>query len=321
MDSNSRFQNLGAHLALLAIAAIWGMNFVGMRHLITEVGSLKVLMLRVYFAAAVFVMVLAVRRRLIPRFSRQEWRLLLLVGFFGVVTNQLFVTYGTSYLGAAIASMIATSTPVFMAILSRFLLGERLGPRKLGGISIAFTGFMIVLLYGSGQAEFSVHNALGVFITALAPLSWTTSTLLSTRLMMRHDPTIITGVSTVTGAVVLLPVLVTQLSLVHDARTFDLTAWAAVFVTSVLSVVVAYTVWYRALRKLEPTQIAVYVYLVPFFGVIFAWILLDEPVTRFVVLGGATILTGVALTNSARRKPAVPVSVDVRQRPVATETD
>ena len=321
MDDNGRFQNLGANLALLSIAAIWGGNFVGMKYLINDVGAIKVLLLRVYIAAIVFAGVLVLRRRHIPRFDRSEWRLLALVGFFGVVTNQLFVSLGTSYLSAAVASMIATSTPVFMAILSRVLLGERLGPRKLGGISMAFSGFVIVLLYGSGQAEFSVTNALGVGITALAPLSWTISTLLSTRLMMRHDPTIITGVSTVTGAVVLLPVMISQLSVFNDVRSFGPTDWLAVFVTSVLSVVVAYTVWYRALRKLEPTQIAVYVYMVPFFGVIFAWVLLDEPITRFVILGGMTILSGVALTNSARRNASAPLPVDVQKRPLAAESD
>ncbi len=321
MNPTARFEHLGTNLALLAIAAFWGGNFVGMKYLINDVGPIKVLLLRVYFAAIVFAFVLVFRRRLIPRFTRQEWRLLLLVGFFGVVTNQLFVTVGTSYLSAAVASMIATSTPIFMAILSRVLLGERLGPRKLAGISIAFSGFVIVLLYGSGQAEFSVDNTLGVFITALAPLSWTISTLLSTRLMLRHDPTIITGISTVSASVALLPLLLTQLSLFSDMQRFGVNEWLAVFVTSILSIVVAYTVWYRALRQLDPTQIAVYVYLVPFFGVIFAWILLDEPVTRFVVLGGTAILSGVVLTNSARRSPAVAAPAETLEPSVAPDSD
>ncbi len=310
MDPDKRFQKLGTNLALLAIAVIWGMNFVGMKYLIGKVGALDVVLLRVMFAALMFVVILAVRRHRIPRFSREEWRLLLLVGFFGVITNQIFVSYGTSYLSAAVASMIATSTPVFMAILSRFVLKERLTPRKLAGISMAFSGFLIVLLFGSNNAEFSVTNALGVFITALAPLSWTISTLLSTRLMLRHDPTVITGLTTVIAGAALLPVLVTRASLLTDMRGFSLVEWAAVFVTSILSIVVAYTVWYRALRKLEPTQIAVYVYLVPFFGIIFAWLLLDETITRYVVLGGVTILGGVIITNSSRRPTAVPVKDD-----------
>ncbi len=307
MDPNNRFQNLGANVALFAIAGIWGMNFVAMKYLIGEVGALKVVLLRVFFAALLFGLILAIRRSMIPRFNREEWRLLILVGFFGVITNQLFVSYGTSYLSAAVASMIATSTPVFMAILSRFILKERLTTRKIAGITLAFAGFLIVLLFGSSDAEFSVTNAIGVFITMLAPLSWTISTLLSTRLMLRHDPTVITGLSTVIAGAAMLPVLATQTSVLGDMLEFSLVDWSAVFVTSILSIVVAYTVWYRALRKLEPTQIAVFVYLVPFFGIIFAWLLLGETITLFVILGGATILGGVIVTNSSRRPTALPL--------------
>ena len=315
---NKRFQNLGANLALLGVAAIWGMNFVAMKHLIGQVGALKMLLLRVFFAAMIFALVLVVRRGLIPRFERAEWRLLILVGLSGVISNQLFVSIGTSYLSAAVASMLATSTPIFMAILSRFVLKERLTERKIAGIITAFGGFLIVLLFGSGEADFSVTNAIGVLITLLAPLSWTISTLLSTRLMMRYDPTAITGLSTVIASAVLLPVLVAQLSLLNDMASFGASEWAAVFVSSVLSIVVAYTVWYRALRRLEPAQIAVYVYLVPFFGVVFAWLLLDETITPFVVLGGATILAGVIVTNSSRRPATVPIDGEL---PAATPVD
>jgi len=304
---NKRFQHLGANLALLGIAAIWGMNFVAMKHLIGQVGALKMLLLRVMFATLIFALVLVVRRGLIPRFSRDEWRLLILVGLFGVISNQLFVSIGTSYLSAAVASMLATSTPIFTALLSRVVLKERLTQRKIFGIVTAFGGFLIVLLFGSGEADFSVTNALGVLITLLAPLSWTISTLLSTRLMLRYDPTAITGLSTVIAGAALLPVLAAQISIVDDMAGFGWTEWLAVFVSSVLSIVLAYTVWYRALRRLDPTQIAVYVYLVPFFGVIFAWMLLGESLTPFVVLGGATILAGVVITNSTRRPASVPV--------------
>jgi drug/metabolite transporter (DMT)-like permease len=208
-----------------------------------------------------------------------------------------------------------------MALLSRFVLKESLTPRKLAGISLSFSGFLIVLLYGSSNAEFSVTNAVGVLITVLAPLSWTTSTLLSTRLMMRHDPTVVTGISTVVAGVALLPLLAAQPSIASDMAGFDLVQWGAVFVTSVLSIVVAYTVWYRALRRLEPTQIAVYVYLVPFFGVIFAWLLLGETITRFVALGGATIVGGVIVTNSSRRPAAVPVDGGEPALAAAEQTD
>lgn len=300
-------QTLLVNLSMLLVTVIWGSNFVAMKHLIDQVGAIQVLLIRVYMAAMVFGFLLILWSGKIPRFSRQAWKTLILVGLFGVVSNQLFVSLGASYLSAAVASMLATSTPIFMAILSRFFFGERLTRRKLFGIFVAFVGFLIVILFGSGNAEFSVNNAIGVLIILLAPLSWTISTLLSKPLMMEHDPKIVTGLSTVVAGVILLPALLSQPDVVQNALAFDRGSWLAASITSVFAVVVAYTLWYQGLRRLEPTQIAIYVYLVPFFGVIFAWLVRGESITAYVLLGGAAILSGVIITNSGRRPPAVAV--------------
>lgn len=290
--------------SMLLVAVFWGMNFVAMKYLIEETSSISVLLIRVYIAAAVFGLFVLLRRRSIPKLNRHEWRILALVGFFGVGTNQLFVSLGADYLSAAVASLLVTSAPVFMAILSRVFLGERLTYRKLGGIAIAFTGFLIVMLLGGPNAEFSVDNVVGVLIILLAPLSWTISTIISKPLMIDHDPKMITALSTLVAAVILVPLLFTQPGLASEVINFDTVSWLAAFATSVLAVVVAYTIWYQGLRKLEPTQIAIYIYLVPFFGVIFAWLLLGEAITIFLLVGGATILAGVIVTNSGR-PPAI----------------
>lgn len=296
------------NLSMLLVAVCWGANFVAMKHLIEQVGSIEVLLIRVYFAAAVFALFVLIRRRSIPRFSGREWRILTLVGFFGVVTNQLFMTVGADYLSAALASLLVTSAPIFMAILSRVFLKERLTARKLAGIAIAFAGFLIVMLLGGPNSEFSVNNVVGVLVILLGPLSWTTSTLISKPLMLAHDPKMITALSTVVGGLILIPALITQPELASDVLSFNGVSWLAAFTTSVLAVVVAYTLWYQGLRRLEPTQIAIYIYLVPFFGVLFAWLLRGEAITIFLVFGGLTILSGVIVTNSSRRSTAAPTA-------------
>lgn len=289
------------HIAMLLVTMIWGANFVAMKYLIDDIGSLHVALIRIGFAALVFGLVLLVRRRAIPRFPRSVWGLLLLVGLFGVVTNQLGISFGTGYLSAGVASMIATSTPIFTAIISRLMLGEPLTRRKLFGISMSFCGFMIVLLYGSGAAEFSIDSALGLLFGVCGPISWSIATVLSKPLMAEYDATMLTAVTTVIGGLMVLPLLFTQPGLAGEMAAFDWQSWLAVFVASFLSVVVAYTIWYRALRTLEPAQLAIYVYMVPVFGILFAAFVLGEAVTVFLLLGGATILVGVVIVNSGRR--------------------
>lgn len=312
---------LMVHLSLLLVAVIWGGNFVAMKYLIGEVGSLHLLLIRIYLAATIFSVFLLIRARAIPRFPRSAWKLLVLVGLFGVISNQGFVSFGTSYLSAALASMLVTSTPIFMVILSRIAFGERLSRQKLAGIGLAFCGFLIVLLFGSGGADFSVSNAIGVLITLMAPLSWTISTLISRPLMLEYDPKIVTAVSTLAAGTIMLPVLAFEPSIAGEIVAFDMNGWLAAIEVSVLSIVVAYTLWYQGLRQLEPTQIAIYVYLVPFFGVLFAWLILGEVMTLFALLGGATIIAGVIVTNSDRRPAVISDTVDIGEQaavPAAT---
>jgi drug/metabolite transporter (DMT)-like permease len=305
-DSTSGLRNhpLLIHASLLITAMMWGANFVAMKYLLQSISAPQVLLVRVLLASSAFGLILFFSRKSIPRFSRDVWKLLALVGLFGVAFNQLAVIYGTSYLSAALASLIATSTPIFTTIISRIWLGDRLTRRKMTGISLSFTGFLIVLLLGSGSAQFSVDNAIGVMIIVCAPFSFAVATVISKPLMVEHDPKIITALSSIGGAVIVLPLLVFQPTLFAEMAAFDARSWLAAFTTSILAVVVGYTLWYQGLRKLEPTQIAVYVYLVPFFGVLFSWLLLGESITLFLLLGGATILGGVIVTNSAR-PPAI----------------
>ena len=69
-----------------------------------------------------------------------------------------------------------------------------------------------------------------------------------------------------------------------------------------LAITVAYLIWYWGLRVLTPSQTAVYIYLVPVFGVLVSWIVLGETPTVFALLGGAVIVAGVVLTNTSSRR-------------------
>lgn len=298
------------HLSLLLTAIIWGGNFVSMKYLLAPLGPQQLLLLRVILASTAFGLVLFASRNSIPHFTRDAWKLLGLVGLFGVTFNQAAVIYGTSYLSAALASLIATSTPIFTTIIARVWLGDRLTSRKIAGISVSFTGFLIVLLFGSGSTEFSVNNAIGVLICVLAPFSFSLSTVISKPLMVAHDPKIVTSLSSICGSLIVLPLLLFHPGFFGEVAAFDGKQWLAAITTSVLSVSVAYILWYQGVRKLEPTQVAVYVYLVPFFGVLFSWLLLGEAITAFLLLGGATILAGVMITNSSRPTPIVETAED-----------
>jgi len=295
------------HLSLLLVALFWGVTFVAVKYLVERIGPIHVLLLRVGFSSACFVVLLVLTRSSVPSFPASVWRRMALIAFAGVVVNNLAITYGQSYISAALASLIVTSNPIFTTIFSRVLLAEPLTRRKLSGIALAAAGFLIVLLYGGSGAKFSVDNAIGVLILICAPFGWAIYTVLSKPLLEEYEPHVVAGLTTILGALMLSPLLLFNRDVAGDVAAFGWREWLAALTMSVLAIFVAYILWYRGLRRLQPTQVAVYIYMVPFFGVLSAWLLLGESITPWLLLGGGTILTGVIVTNSGRRIRAEPL--------------
>ena len=134
------------HLSLLLTAMIWGTTFVAVKYIVERTGPEGVLLMRSWVASLCFILLLALTWRRIPKIPGDIWRRLMLIAFCGSVVNNVAIAVGQSYLAAALASLIVTSNPIFTTLFSRLLLGEPLTRRKLTGIAIAFTGFLIVLL-------------------------------------------------------------------------------------------------------------------------------------------------------------------------------
>jgi len=124
--------------------------------------------------------------------------------------------------------------------------------------------------------------------------------VLSKPLLARYPPGQFAGMVTILGSLPVLPLVTLDRELVLAVRHFSPAQWLATLTMSVFALVLSFTFWYRGLRYLTPTQISVYIYLVPVFGVLGSWLFLGEPITLYLVVGGLTILAGVVVTNTAR---------------------
>jgi drug/metabolite transporter (DMT)-like permease len=295
---------------LLLAAIIWGGTIPAIKYLLRTLEPTDVLLIRLGGAALLFTIILAVQgRRALPH-SRRDAAKLFALGVLGLTIMNIGLINGQKLITAALASLIVTSNPVFTAIISRVISGESLTRRKIGGIALAFAGFLIVLLFGSGKgADLSTQNLKGMLLVAIAPFSWAFYTVLTKPYLTRYPSTNIAAYTAIAGFIGALPLLVRESDAPERLAEVNTTGWGAALFLSAFGLVLAYILWYRGLKVLSASQTAVYIYLVPVFGLAFAWWLLDEQITVYLLLGGATILAGVILTNSGRRSSPVAAPV------------
>lgn len=293
------------HGSLLFTALLWGGNFSAIKELLTVLEPLDVVFIRALGASSFLILYLVLSGNPLIPIERSDLVRLILIGVAGITVMNLATTYGQNLLPAALASLIVTSSPIFTVVLAALLGQERISRRTVAGVVLAFTGFLIVLLLGTdGGVGLGGGQLKGAGILVLAPMSWAIYTVLSKPLLTRYPPFHIASYTVICGTLSFMTIPFWHDGTIGRLRNLDARGWFAAFFASVLAYALAYFLWYKGLQSLSASQTAIYLYLVPVFGVITAWLVLDESITAWLLLGGMTILAGVVLTNTARtRRP------------------
>ncbi|MFH1553908.1 MAG: DMT family transporter [Pseudomonadota bacterium] len=284
------------YLGLLGVALFWGNVFVANKYLLQHTTPLHLAALRMIPAGALFgLFLLALRRAPMMALLRDvRWKVLWLC-LFGTVLNTVTMTIGQQAVPGGTGSLVASTNPLFTFILSALFLGERPTLKKAFGLALAFTGVLIIVRWAGGQ-RVDVPYLLGFLVLLCSPFFWAIFTVMAKPIIARHDPLVVVATTTALGAVPFLFFLADG-RLIEEAGLFPLSAWLSVAFLSVIATVLAFILWFSALKRLQATQVAVFLYFVPAVGVTFSKLLLDEPITLPLILGGLIILSGVALIN------------------------
>ena len=305
---STRRQLLLIHAQLLFTAIVWGGQFVALRIALRELRVTDMLLTRTLLAAAFYAILLSAlgwRDGRFPRIARADWRLLALAALLGVPGGGLGVMAAQRYISADVASLITVIGPVFTAFAAYLILGQRLSRPQVGGIALAIGGFLVILLFGGKGTRFEVSNMIGVLLMASSPFLWAFYTVLGKTLIMRYGSATVSGYVMLIGAAYLLPLFSPQF--VRNLIALSWQGWASALFSGLIATALSYLLWNRGLRVLQPAQVAVYIYLVPVFGVLAAALVLGDRLTPWAGLGGLTILAGVIVTNlGARHAPLTP---------------
>jgi drug/metabolite transporter (DMT)-like permease len=282
------------HLALLGVAALWGGAFVAIRNLDASgrISAPSITLLRFGLTAAVMLPVALTRR---VRIARQDrWRVGVMALLGGLVYH-LALNEGERYVSAGVSSLIVACTPVIVAVLAVRFLGERLTALRAAGIGLATAGVAVLVVWGSGGGALHVQNLLGALVILISPIAWAVSTIVGKPAAQRYDPIGLTAMTMVLSAVLIVPF--TLPAAIGDVPGLTAGDWLQLAYLAFGCTALAYMVWYAALRHLQATTVAGYIYLVPPFALAWAALFLGERLTAAGVIGGVMVLTGVLVAE------------------------
>lgn len=278
---------------LLGTMALWGLNLSAIKLLLATQAPMAVAGARMVVAAVFLTFALGGwRRRAWQRLSRRLWMLLAGCALLMVYANQILLVNGVLRTTAANAALILALNPLLASLLAALALRERLAGRQLCGIAIGFGGVAAVVLHRPGAAL--GMPGLGDLLVLAAVATWVAGGAMVQRVGHRIDAATLSWAVYSLGAAMLLLHLGIWPSPL-DWAALTLRDALLLLLSGLLATGVGALAWNRALMTLGVARASLYAYWVPVFGVLFALLVLGEPLTPWHGIGLAGVLGGTWL--------------------------
>jgi drug/metabolite transporter (DMT)-like permease len=223
---------------------------------------------------------------------------LLALGVSGGGLHLAFQWLGLHYTTATSATLYLSTAPIFILLLSRPLLGERIAARQWAGVAVSFCGVALIgtqgqLLSGSSLVSFNVGDALAL----ASMLFWGLYTVF---LRMRSDaldtPEFLTVLCAM-GLATLLPWVAFEI--VQGMQThLSAAGTIAVLYSAIGSLLVAGAGWTYVVKRIGAARAGATMHLMPGITVLLSMLFLGEYPRWYHGAGIALILAGVALSSS-----------------------
>ena len=291
------------HLKLLFVAIVWGFSWSAGRILAQDIAPISGAWMRYVIALACFFLYLKMTDNWrIP--TKMEWKRIIIIGFFSTFVYQALFMYGMKFTAAGDASLMITFNPIFTALLAVPFLDEKMNWRLATGLICGLIGVIILFLY-SPNVDIPFDTRLkGDLMIAGAALAWATTSILQKKAMTSPaidsqtplSPLHLTVWSSLIGLLFLTPWAAYE-SYLYGMPQPSGGGWLAILFLAILSTVFSYVWFADGIVTLGAGKTALYVYLVPPFGIISGWFILDEKLGWSLLASFSLILIGVVLAQ------------------------
>lgn len=234
------------------------------------------------------------------RLGPPQWRAAAIVGGLLLLGGNGLVSWGEQTVPSGLAALLVSSTPLWLALLSRMLFRELLSTMALAGVVLGFVGVALLVRPSGSGAGWA-----GIAAVLVAAFLWGLGSVLSQRLPLPSRPLVATGLEMVCGGALMLTVSV----LLGEPGRLDLAAvapeaWWALAYLIVFGSMVAFTAYVWLLANVRTDLAGTYAYVNPLVAVLLGWALLREPVGPEVLVGGGIVVLSVALVVLGRSRSA-----------------
>ncbi|WP_367110910.1 DMT family transporter [uncultured Psychrobacter sp.] len=279
-------------ITFFTLSFMWSLSFIFYRVGVPEFGSIAFASLRVLFAGAtmlVFVLLNPKNRQGI----RTKWKLLTVVGLFSTAIPFVLFSFSAQSVNAGVLAVLNASVPMMSGFIASTFFNDKLAKKQILGLVIGVIGVIILMsenLVGEGV---SGSGLLPLGYALLGCVGYATGANITRNYLQDLSPIPITAGSIIIASIVMLPIGLYEFPY---GKSISLQAWVSVICIGVFSTAIALVFMNQLIKNIGPTRATSITLVIPIFAIFFGYILLNEALDIFAIVGSVVILFGTYLS-------------------------
>jgi len=283
------------YFLLILLAIIWASAFFNIKVATYSYGPFTIAFLRIFFGAIPVVLLCNLKKIKIEAFSK-DWYWFASIGIINLVIPFFLIAYGVKSVQSNLAAILMASTPLTASILAHFYTkNEKINLIKLMGVFIGFSG--IVFLF-SDNLLIDENNFFSAFLILFGSCFYVIGGLLTLKISNKKNENVTASIL-IWGALVLFPISM----FIEQPWTLSprLDSTISLIYLGIFSTGIAWLLRFYILKNNGLVFQAQVAYLIPIFGVILGYLILNEEITPKVIVSLVAVIIGIYIVQRGSR--------------------
>ena len=280
-------------LIFLALGFMWGSSYLFIKIGVDSFGTFTLVALRLLIGAATLWVAFRLNGTSLPREPRIYGHLVVMA-LINITIPFALITWAEQSVASALAAILNASVPLFVIVIAPMFLPDE--PIRVNGVLGLAVGFIGVVLLVSPGLLSATGDLAGSLALLGASLSYALGNVYNRR-NVRGLPPLVPAVFQVTFAFLIVGTLALVVERPWESLHADAAGWFSVAWLGIFGSGLAYMLYFRLLGRWGATRTSLVAYLLPVYGIVLGFLVLQEHIDITLILGTALIIAGVALVN------------------------
>ena len=283
------------YFLLILLSLFWASAFFNIKIATYSYGPLTIAFLRIFFGAIPVVLLCYIKKIKIEAFA-SDWHWFAAIGAINLAIPFFLIAYGVEKVQSNLAAILMASTPLSATLLAHFFTkNEKINLIKTIGILIGFFG--IVFLF-SDNILIDENNFLSAILILCGSTFYVVGGLLTLKISNKKNENVTASIL-IWGSILLLPVSLALEKPWNLNPRLDSTL--SLIYLGIFSTGIAWLLRFYILKHNGLVFQAQVAYLIPIFGVILGFLILNEAITTKVIISLIAVIIGIYIVKKGNK--------------------